>query len=64
MEYVKQIDEKIVLIDGKQLAQLMIDYDIGVAMAQTYTVKRVDLDYFVEEEGLVSEITPGLSCTG
>jgi restriction system protein len=40
-----------VLVDGKQLAQLMIDHDVGVATARNYTVKRVDLDYFVEEEG-------------
>jgi restriction system protein len=49
-EFVKQIDKRIVLIDGLQLAQLMIDYDIGVATARTYTVKKTDLDYFVEDE--------------
>ena len=50
-EFVKRIDKKIVLIDGEQLAQLMIDHDIGVATARTYTIKRVDIDYFVDEEG-------------
>lgn len=40
---------KIVLIDGEQLAQLMIEHGVGVADVQTYTVKRVDLDYFSEE---------------
>jgi restriction system protein len=49
-EFVKQIDKKIVLIDGMQLAQLMIDHDIGVTTARTYTVKKVDQDYFVEDE--------------
>mgnify|MGYP001071940243 CR=1 FL=1 len=39
-----------VLIDGMQLAQLMIDHDIGVTTARTYTVKKVDQDYFVEDE--------------
>jgi restriction system protein len=49
-DFVKQIGKKIVLIDGKQLAQLMIDHDIGVATSHTYTVKRVDLDYFEDED--------------
>jgi len=48
-EYVGRIEKKIVLIDGKQLAQLMIDHSIGVAEVATYTVKKVDADYFGEE---------------
>ncbi|HPJ29866.1 MAG TPA: restriction endonuclease [Methanothrix sp.] len=39
---------KIVLIDGEQLAQLMIDHDIGVADVATYRIKKADLDYFGE----------------
>ena len=41
---------RIVLIDGEQLAELMIDYGIGVATAATYEVKRIDSDYFSEGE--------------
>lgn len=48
-EYVSRIEKKIVLIDGKRLAQLMIDYGIGVSEEATYTVKRMDTDYFSEE---------------
>jgi restriction system protein len=47
--FVSRIERKIVLIDGEQLAQLLIDYNIGVAEEQTYTVKKVDLDYFEEQ---------------
>lgn len=47
--YVERIEKKIVLIDGEQLTQLMIDYNVGVSEEQTYTVKKVDLDYFGEE---------------
>ncbi len=39
---------KIVLIDGEQLAQLMIDHDVGVSIEKTYEIKRVDSDYFAE----------------
>jgi restriction system protein len=38
-----------VLIDGEQLAQLMIDHGIGVAEVASYSVKKVDSDYFEEE---------------
>ena len=47
-EYVKTIDSKIVLIDGSQLAQYMIDHDVGVSIEKTYEIKRVDSDYFSE----------------
>ena len=40
---------KVVLIDGEQLAQLMIDHGVGVAVHKAYTVKKLDGDYF---EGL------------
>jgi restriction system protein len=47
-DYVTRIDTKVVLIDGKRLAGLMIDFDVGVAPAATYVVKRIDSDYFEE----------------
>lgn len=40
---------KIVLIDGNQLANYMIDYNIGVSVRQTFEVKRIDSDFFTEE---------------
>jgi restriction system protein len=46
--YVSSIDSKIVLIDGRQLAQLMVDNNIGVSMITAYEIKRVDSDYFDE----------------
>jgi restriction system protein len=42
-------DTKIVLIDGVQLAELMIDYNLGVTLQQSYDVKRLDNDYFGDE---------------
>ena len=47
--YVTNLGEKkIVLIDGHELAQLMIDHDIGVSTVTNYTIKRLDSDYFEE----------------
>ena len=40
---------KIILIDGKRLAQLMIDHNVGVSTVKTYEIKRVDSNYFFEE---------------
>ena len=48
-EYVTRIEKKIVLIDGEQLAQLMMDFDVGVTQVETYKVKKLDQDYFDEE---------------
>jgi len=48
-EYASSIDNKIVLIDGKKLAQLMIDHNVGVSTVQSYEIKKIDTDYFSEE---------------
>ena len=45
-DYVARIEKRIVLVDGEELAQLMIDHGVGVADVVTYHVKRVDADYF------------------
>jgi len=50
-EYISRIERKIVLIDGKRLTELMIDHDIGVSTARSYVVKKMDADYFSEEDG-------------
>jgi len=47
-EYVSLIESKIVLIGGEELAQLMIDHNVGVAPFAAYELKRVDSDYFTE----------------
>ena len=49
IEYTPRNETKIVLIDGHQLAQLMIDYNLGCTPQQTYEVKKIDSDYFGDE---------------
>src|SRR5690606_25813637 len=46
--YAENIDTKVVLIDGRRLANLMIDFDVGVSISASYVVKKVDSDYFEE----------------
>ena len=48
-DYMKRIEKRIVLIDGTQLATLMVDFGIGVNTVNTYEVARADGDYFTEE---------------
>lgn len=43
------IDSNIILIDGQRLAQLMIDFNVGVSTEAIYELKKVDSDYFAEE---------------
>ena len=46
VDYVSKIGSKIVLIDGSRLAELMIEFGVAVATDATYTVKRIDNDFF------------------
>lgn len=47
-EYVARIDPKVVLIDGEQLSELMIDCNVGVSPVAAYETKQIDSDYFEE----------------
>lgn len=49
VEYAAQVNQRVVLIDGVMLAELMIDHDLGVSTKEVYTVKRLDSDYFEED---------------
>jgi restriction system protein len=48
MHYAQGLSDKVVLIDGEMLANLMIDHGVGVALEEAYEIKRVDSDYFDE----------------
>ena len=44
------IDPKVILIDGKKLAQYMIDFNLGTTTATIYEIKKIDTDYFNEDD--------------
>ena len=44
--YVERSSKRIILIDGKELARLMVQYGIGVRTRQTFQLQRIDEDYF------------------
>lgn len=49
-EYAERAPQRIVLIDGGRLTQLMARYGVGVRTERTIEVKKVDLDYFTSDE--------------
>jgi hypothetical protein len=52
VEYADTVNPRVILVDGKQLAETMLDHDVGVTVARRYDIKRIDLDYFgVEDDG-------------
>lgn len=57
-EYADGVTPRVILVDGKELAQLMIEHGVGVTVSRQYALKRVDLDYFVTEDEDI-EIAPG-----
>jgi len=48
LDYVQNIDSKIILIDGQRLAELMIEHNVGISPVSKYEIKKVDSDYFTE----------------
>lgn len=48
-EFVSHIESRVVLIDGRELAEYMLDYGLGVTTRATYELKRIDSDYFAED---------------
>ena len=47
-QYVKNLPQRLILIDGQRLAELMVEHNIGVSRTYTYEIKRTDGDYFEE----------------
>lgn len=48
-DYVARIEKKIILIDGLRLAELLFDHGVGVRTKDTYEVKELDEEYFLDD---------------
>ena len=48
-DYVKHLTQKVILIDGVQLAELCIEFGIGVTESASYVLKKIDPDFFAED---------------
>lgn len=47
-EYAAAVNQKVILINGSRLADLMIEHNIGVSTQRTISIKKIDTDYFEE----------------
>ena len=47
--YLQSVQQRVVPIDGNRLVELMVQHGIGVREEQTYTVYRIDEDFFADE---------------
>ena len=45
-EYANNLSHTIILINGKDLTKLMIEYNVGVQINYSYDIKKIDNDYF------------------
>ncbi|MDN3712552.1 restriction endonuclease [Paracoccus cavernae] len=45
-EYIRRVQQRVVLIDGKRLARLMIDHGVGVKADKTYVLRSIDANFF------------------
>jgi restriction system protein len=59
VEFADDVTPRIRLVDGKELADLMIAYDVGVSVDRTYRLKRLDSDYFTTDESDVPASAEG-----
>lgn len=47
--YADSVSPRVILVDGRELAELMLDHDVGVSRSTQYEIKKIDEDYFAEE---------------
>ena len=45
-DYVRLVQQRVVLIDGARLARLMIDHGVGVRIDKTYVLRSIDANFF------------------
>jgi restriction system protein len=48
-EYVRHLPQRVILIDGERLAELLVEHGVGVRISRTIAVKRIDEDFFADE---------------
>jgi restriction system protein len=52
LAYARSVAVRVILIDGRRLAELMVDHNVGVNTRETYELKEADISYFLPEEGI------------
>ncbi len=50
IDYAQGLQQRVILIDGARLTELMIEFGVGVRISRAIEVKRVDEDFFSEDQ--------------
>jgi restriction system protein len=50
VEFAGHLSQRVILIDGKRLTDLMIEHNVGVRVSRTLDFKRIDEDFFAEDD--------------
>jgi restriction system protein len=50
IQFAEKVPQRVILIDGNRLTQLMMQYGVGVRVDRSVEIRRVDLDYFVQDQ--------------
>lgn len=48
-EYVRHLQQRVILINGERLAELLIEHEVGVRVSRTLAMKRIDEDFFADD---------------
>ena len=48
-EYAASVESRVILINGRELARMMVEYNVGCSPQETFVIKRIDHDYFEED---------------
>ncbi|MFT8328158.1 MAG: hypothetical protein ABF615_14145, partial [Gluconobacter oxydans] len=46
LHFVRHLSQRVILIDGATLADLMIEHGVGVRVSRAVEIKKLDLDFF------------------
>jgi restriction system protein len=49
VEYARHLPQRVILIDGQRLTELMVEHDVGVRLSRAISIKRLDEDFFADE---------------
>ena len=53
-EYIKHLPQRVILIDGQRLTEFMVEHDVGVRLSRAIYIKRLDEDFFAEDQSGLS----------
>jgi restriction system protein len=50
IDFARHLSQRVILIDGERLAELMIEHNVGVRLNRSIEFKRIDEDFFAEDD--------------